>query len=59
MAKRAQVENGNKNYHKRVFAIRGARIVKSWDVNYYLKTSLSVLKAEIPIEPITSQRFVK
>ena len=59
MRKRAIVVNGNKAYRHRVFAIRGAKIVKSWDIEYYLKSSLRTLKQEIPPMPITSQRYIR
>lgn len=59
MNKRAIVVNGNKTYRHRVFAIRGAKIVKSWDTEYYLKSSLRTLESEIPPMPITSQRWIR
>ena len=58
-AQRALVVDGNKAYRHRVFAIRGAKIVKSWDTEYYLKSSLRTLKQEIPPMPITSQRYIR
>ena len=59
MTKRAIVVNGNKAYRHRVFTIRGAKIVKSWDIDYYLKSSLRTLDMEVPPMPITSQRYIR
>ena len=47
MTKRAIVVNGNKAYRHRVFALRSARIVKSWDTDEYLRTPLSVIRKEV------------
>ena len=49
MTERARVVNGNKNYHHRVFAIKGARIIKSWDTDEYLKLSLSEIKKQLKV----------
>ena len=42
--KRAVVVNGNKAYRHRVFIIKGARIIKSWNTNEYLKLSLEDIR---------------
>lgn len=55
--KRAIVVNGNKAFGKRVFLIRGARIVKSWDIDYYLKTPLRGLKSQVLPRHISPQRY--
>lgn len=49
--------NGNKAYRRRVFVVRGARIVKSWDVDTYLSLSLEEIRRRIPAAPVTSMRF--
>lgn len=57
--KRAWVVNGNKAYRHRVFVIRGARIVKSWDTAEYLSKTLKQIRSEIPSKAVTSQRYIK
>lgn len=47
--KRAIVVNGNRNYHHRVFAIKGAYIIKSWDTETYLKLSLSEIRKQLEV----------
>ena len=49
---KAWVKNGNKNYQHRVFAIRGGSIIKSWDTETYLKTSLSEIKRQLEVRNI-------
>ena len=46
---KAYVVNGNRNYHHRVFAIRGGSIIKSWDTDAYLKLSLSEIKRQLEV----------
>ena len=45
--KRAVVVNGNKAYRHRVFAIKGARIIKSWDMDAYMKLSLREIEEQL------------
>ena len=47
--KRARVSNGNKNYQHRVFAIRGGSIIKSWNIDVYLRTPLSEIKRQLEV----------
>lgn len=47
--KRAWVVNGNKAYHHRVFAIKGARIIKSWNTETYLKLSLNEIRNQLEV----------
>lgn len=56
--KGAHVLNGNKAYRRRVFVVRGGRIVKSWDVDKYLAFTLKEIRSQIPTDPISSMRFV-
>lgn len=46
---KAFVVNGNSNYHHRVFAIQGGRIIKSWDTDVYLKLPLWSIKQQIEV----------
>ena len=47
--KRAWVKNGNKNYHHRVFVIKGGSIIKSWNTETYLKLSLSEIRRQLDV----------
>lgn len=58
MKTKAHVLNGNKAYCRRVFAIRGGRIVKSWDVDKYLALTLKEIRSQVPADPVSSMRFM-
>ena len=57
MPKGAHVVNGNKAYRRRVFVVRGARIVKSWDTDKYLSLTLKEIRSQVPPVPVSSLRF--
>jgi hypothetical protein len=46
---KAWVKNGNVNYRHTVFAITGGSIIKSWDTEVYLRTSLSEIKRQLEV----------
>lgn len=47
---------GNHGRHHKVFLIRGARVVKEWDTDKYLKLSKAEIKASIPSTALESVR---
>ena len=45
----ATVKNGNKNYQDRVFAIKNGAIIKSWNIDEYIKMSVQEIKSLLEI----------